>query len=65
VLLRLPLNPLVPALAQHNVSPCTSVMVTVVLLNVALICTIAAVTLRRIFRFFVVALVVFATSNIS
>ncbi len=35
VLLRLPLKPLVPALAQHRVSPLGSVMVTVVLLNVA------------------------------
>ena len=35
VLLRLPLNPHVPALAQHNASPLVSVMVTVVLLNVA------------------------------
>ena len=35
VLLRLPLKPLVPALAQHNVSPLESVIVTVVLLKVA------------------------------
>ena len=36
VLLRLPLKPLVPALAQQSVSPLVSVIVTVVLLNVAL-----------------------------
>ena len=36
MLLRLPLKPLVPALAQHSVSPLVSVIVTVVLLNVAL-----------------------------
>ena len=35
VLLRLPLKPQVPALAQHKVSPLVSVTVTVVLLNVA------------------------------
>ena len=35
VLLRLPLKPQVPALDQHNVSPCVSVIVIVVLLNVA------------------------------
>src|SRR5258707_12637210 len=49
VLLRLPLKPDVPAVAQHNTSPFTSVMVTVVLLNVALMCATARVTLRRIF----------------
>ncbi len=37
VLFRLPLNPEVPALAQHKASPLVSVIVTVVLLNVALI----------------------------
>ncbi len=36
VLLRLPLKPDVPALAQQSVSPLISVTVTVVLLNVAL-----------------------------
>src|SRR5262245_8902332 len=36
VLLREPLKPVVPALAQHNASPLLSVMVTVVLLNDAL-----------------------------
>jgi hypothetical protein len=35
--------------AQHNTSPFVSVMVTVVLLNVALIWAIALVTLRRTF----------------
>ena len=49
VLLRLPLKPDVPAVAQHKTSPFTSVMVTVVLLNVALIWATAFATLRRIF----------------
>ena len=39
VLLRLPLKPTVPAEAQHNVSPLGSVIVTIVLLNVALMWT--------------------------
>ncbi len=50
MLFREPLNPHVPALAQHNVSPRVSVMVTCVLLNVALMNAIAEVTLRRTFR---------------
>lgn len=50
MLLRDPLNPLVPALAQHSVSPLVSVIVTVVLLKVAFTCAIALVTFRRIFR---------------
>src|SRR5216684_2736261 len=50
VLLRLPLKPDVPAVAQHNTSPFRSVMVTVVLLNVALICATARATLRRTLR---------------
>ena len=41
---------LVPAVAQHNTSPLGSVVVTIVLLNVALIWAIARVTLRRTFR---------------
>src|ERR1700685_2260965 len=49
VLLRLPLNPEVPAVAQHNTSALTSVMVTIVLLNVALMYATARVTLRRTF----------------
>src|SRR5580698_9358228 len=49
VLLRLPLNPEVPAVAQHRTSPLTSVMVTIVLLNVALMYAIARVTFRRTF----------------
>jgi len=48
--LREPLNPHVPALAQHNVSPRVSVIVTWVLLNVALTNAIAVVTLRRTLR---------------
>lgn len=51
VLLRLPLNPHVPALDQHSVSPRVSVIVTVVLLKVARMYATAAVTLRRAFRF--------------
>ena len=50
MLLRLPLKPLVPALAQHSVSPLVSVMVTVVLLNVALMWATPTVTLRRALR---------------
>src|SRR4029077_14492421 len=49
VLLRLPLKPDVPAVAQHKTSPFKSVIVTVVLLNVALIWATARATLRRIF----------------
>jgi hypothetical protein len=44
------LKPLVPALAQHKVSPLVSVIVTVVLLKVALTWAIAVVTLRRVLR---------------
>src|SRR3982074_1225172 len=55
VLLRLPLNPTVPEEAQHSASPLGSVMVTVVLLNVALMCTTARLTLRRVFRFLALA----------
>ena len=50
VLLRDPLKPHVPALAQHRVSPCVSVIVTWVLLKVALMKAIAEVTLRRTLR---------------
>jgi hypothetical protein len=57
-----PLNPDVPALAQHNVSPRVSVMVTEVLLNVALMCAIPTVTLRLTFRFFVFDIYFFACS---
>src|SRR3954449_1422999 len=57
VLLRLPLNPTVPDEAQHNASPFGSVIVTVVLLNVALMCTTARLTLRRVFRFLALATV--------
>src|SRR5262249_62243044 len=55
VLLRLPLNPTVPDEAQHNASPLGAVIVTVVLLNVALMCTTARLTLRRVFRFLALA----------
>src|SRR4051812_5047630 len=55
VLLRLPLNPTVPEEAQHSASPLGSVIVTVVLLKVALMCTTALLTLRRVFRFLALA----------
>src|SRR5882672_2311396 len=55
VLLRLPLNPTVPLEAQHKASPLGSVIVTIVLLNVALMCTTARLTLRRVFRFLALA----------
>src|SRR5215475_1751372 len=55
VLLRLPLNPTVPEEAQQSASPDGSVIVTVVLLNVALMCTTARLTLRRVFRFLALA----------
>src|SRR5688572_5476130 len=51
VLLRLPLKPHVPALAQHRASPLVSVMVTTVLLNVALTWAIPTDTFRRTFFF--------------
>src|SRR5262245_27907083 len=56
VLFLLPLKPQVPALAQQRASPLVSVIVTTVLLNVALTCAIAIVTLRRTF-FFLTAVV--------
>ncbi len=55
VLLRLPLKPHVPALAQQSVSPLVSVIVTVVLLNVALMWATPTVTLRRALRRLLVA----------
>ena len=51
MLLRAPLNPTVPADAQAIVSPLVSVMVTIVLLNVALMCAMPRVTPLRIFFF--------------
>ena len=52
VLLRAPLKkPPFPADAQAMVSPLVSVMVTIVLLNVALMCAIPRVTPLRIFFF--------------
>jgi hypothetical protein len=51
VLLRAPLKPTVPADAQEIVSPLVSVMVTIVLLNVALMCATPRVTPLRIFFF--------------
>ena len=50
VLLRLPLNPQVPPLAQQSESPFVSVIVTVVLLKLALMWAIPTVTLRRALR---------------
>src|SRR5271163_5273749 len=55
VLLRLPLKPTVPEEAQQRASPLGSVIVTVVLLNVALMCTTARLTLRRVFLFLALA----------
>lgn len=55
VLLRLPLKPTVPDEAQQSVSPFGSVIVTSVLLKVALTCTTARLTLRRVFRFLALA----------
>jgi hypothetical protein len=46
------LNPDVPAVAQQRTSPFRSVIVTVVLLNVALMCATARVTFRRTLRRF-------------
>ena len=60
VLFRLPLNPLEPAVAQVRTSPFVSVIVTVVLLNVAFTCATARVTFRRTFFF---APFCFATLN--
>lgn len=54
---REPLKPTVPEDAQHRASPLGSVIVTVVLLNVALMWTTARLTLRRAFRFFALATV--------
>src|SRR5258706_5597596 len=51
VLLRAPLNPTVPADAHEIVSPLVSVMVTIVLLNVALMWATPLVTPLRIFFF--------------
>src|SRR6516165_12795339 len=55
VLLRLPLKPTVPAEAKHSVSPLVSVMVTIVLLNVALMWATPRLTLRRCLRFLLLA----------
>src|ERR1700728_4498500 len=55
VLLRLPLKPTVRDEAQHSASPLGSVIVTVVLLNVALMWTTARLTLRRVFLFLALA----------
>ncbi len=51
VLLRLPLKPLVPLEAQQSVSPLPSVMVTMVLLNVLVMCATPLETLRLVFFF--------------
>src|SRR5215510_3048108 len=55
VLLRLPLKPTVPADAVQSVSPLVSVMVTMVLLNVDLMCAMPRLTLRRVFFFLLLA----------
>src|SRR4051812_41845037 len=57
VLLRLPLKPTVPAEAKQSVSPLVSVMVTMVLLNVALTWAMPRLTLRRALRFLLLATV--------
>src|SRR5262249_21287695 len=57
VLFRLPLKPTVPAEAKHRVSPLVSVMVTMVLLNVALMWAMPRLTLRRCLRFLLLATV--------
>src|SRR5258707_10679453 len=56
VLLRLPLKPTVPAEAKHSVSPLVSVIVTIVLLNVALMWATPRLTLRRCLRFLLFAM---------
>src|SRR5260370_42106110 len=55
VLLRLPLKPTVPAEAKQSVSPFVSVIVTIVLLNVALIWATPRLTFRRALRFLLLA----------
>src|SRR5207245_11636981 len=55
VLLRLPLKPTVPAEAKQSVSPLVSVMVTIVLLQVALMWATPRLTFRRALRFLLLA----------
>src|SRR6201993_747974 len=55
VLLRLPLKPTVPADAKQRVSPLVSVIVTMVLLNVALMWAMPRLTLRLVLRFLLLA----------
>src|SRR5215475_5734523 len=55
VLLRLPLNPTVPAEAKQSVSPLVSVMVTIVLLKVDLMWATPRLTFRRAFFFLLLA----------
>src|SRR3954465_13515764 len=62
VLLRLPLKPTVPAEAKQRVSPLVSVIVTMVLLNVALMWATPRLTLRRALRFLLLATVVVPVS---
>src|SRR5688572_32551059 len=57
VLLRVPLNPTMPAEPQARVSPWGPVIVTIVLLNEALTCAIARATFFLAF-FFTTALVI-------
>src|SRR6185312_11713000 len=65
VLLRLPLKPQVPALAQHSVSPLVSVIVTVVLLNVAFTCATPKVTFRRTFRRLLLDIIEFSVFGVQ
>ena len=53
VLLRLPLNPTVPAVAQQRTSPDGSVIVTIVLLKLAFIYATPRLTFLLTLRFFV------------
>src|SRR5439155_20647713 len=58
VLLRLPLKPTVPAEAKQSTSPLVSVIVTIVLLNVALMWATPRLTFRRALRFLLFAMLV-------
>ena len=54
VLLRLPLKPIVPPESQQSVEPLLSAIVMIVLLKVALMCTIPLMTFLRIFFFAII-----------
>src|SRR5438128_7067819 len=63
VLLRLPLKLTVPAEAKQSVSPLVSVIVTMVLLNVDLMCATPRLTLRRALRFLLLATAVWSSRS--